>query len=468
MIRIFSKIVFPLFFMCLIIVGCAGENSVDDVYVLQIKDVGLREGVFVRRYQLAGEYGSAETFTSDMLKNYISRILEPNYLFIQHAYDLGLNKEWTIALIIKDYKINLLANNHPIKFAELTILKDDLRDFYARRKIRYNIDLVQAKTFTRADSLCRLLRDGGNIDRAREEFNQPFPRQSHFDALLYGEHLHPELFSLLEKLNEGEASNPVYAGTTWNVVRMNKKSPNQSLPLFKECEQDLLSQAQTFFKYRQQKELVANLSKKYNVSVNDAQLASMVKAYNASVHNRRIEENMIANSELKEIFINFDNNDVPLSLFISSFNQSSPFMQLPRLSENDLQQFVADYIAQNLLYLDALEQGVDQDVLIQDKLVNKEHRTLLAEYLKKELAQKISVTEKEARQHYENNRDKWQGDFPDVAGNVKGDLKGKKLEERKNKIAEKLRKKYAVRYNEQLLQNIANQLSSLKKSAVIE
>ena len=439
-----------------------------DDYVMQIKNIGLREGVFVRRYQLTGEYGNSEHFTPEMLQSYIKRVLEPNYLFIQHAYDLGMQNENSTAQKIKDYKINLLANNHPIKFEQLTILKNDLRDLYARKKIKYDIVVIQTSSFSSADSLYKLLQNGGELQHSKREFEQGFPQIRHFDALLYGEQLHPELFPLLESLNAGECSAPVYTGSMWSILKMNKKSVNRNLTLFENYEQELLAQAQALFKYRQQKELVENLSQKYHVSVQIELYPLMVDAFQPSAHGGRIVTEKIKQSDLAKVLIYIDNNDVSLSTFITSFNQASSFLRLAKLSENDLHQFVADYIAQHVLYLDALEKGVHHNTLIKDKLENKEHRILLTKYLKEELAQKIRLSEKEARAYYKKNRDKWQGQYSDVASNIKSELKGKKLQEKKEEIIEKLHKKYKVRYNEQLLKNIADQLTSLKRSAAGE
>jgi len=121
-------------------------------------------------------------------------------------------------------------------------------------------------------------------------------------------------------------------------------------------------------------------------------------------------------------------------------------------------------VAQHLLYLDALEKGVDQDELVRDMLENKEHKTLLARYLKAELYDQVTVSEDEARSHYDRHRDKWSGKYEDVAPSVKGDLKDKLLIEKKNDLIERLRDKHEIRYNEPALAELARQLTDEKAS----
>src|SRR4030067_2111628 len=100
---------------------------------MQIKNGGLRQGVFIRRFKMTGDYGRNDVFTAEMLTAFIQKILESDYLLIQNAYDLGLHKESHIRQKMLDYKVNLLAGSNPIRFAGMTILKDDLHDFYANK-----------------------------------------------------------------------------------------------------------------------------------------------------------------------------------------------------------------------------------------------------------------------------------------------------------------------------------------------
>lgn len=449
-----------IFLLTLLIASCVTDKNKNDEYVLQIKNIGLRQGVFIRRYQLTGDYGSRVTFTPTMLKNYIQKILEPNYLLVQHAYDLGLNRDDEIKRKFKDYKIHLLANSHPIIFQDVTLLKKDVRDFYSKKLIKYDVDVVQTNSFHSADSLYQFMQTGGTIQVPQESFENHFINLLHYDGLLYGEKLHPELYPLLEKMQEGEIFKPVYAASIWTILKLNKKRENNALKPFEEMEKELLTQLQAIYKYNQQKQYVLDLEKKYDTSVHSDLYKALIDAYTYTNYHGWVDKTKLDKSVLKNTFIETNKDKITVTDFLFNFNQS---ISMYKLTENDLAHYIEDYIAQFVLYLDALEKGVTQDEMIQDKLENKEHQLLLSKYLEQEIVKKIAISEDEAKAYYNNNRQRWKTEYSDVSTIVKSDLKGEKITERKNGIIDKLKKKYKVIYNEPILQLCADQLTNSKK-----
>jgi hypothetical protein len=459
-----SKTVLKLFLFIVLMVGCAKQEPMNNEYVMQIKNVGLRQGVFVRRYKLTRDYGNNQVFTPEILKKFIDEILVPDYLFIQHAYDLGFRKERKTQQNINDYRVNLLASSHPIIFEEMTILKEQLRDFYGKKSIKYDIDLVQTNSYSMADSIYKSMLAGNEINLPKKDvadFN--FPQYLHYKDVTYGERLHPDIFSTLIKMKQSEISEPIYTAPIWTIIKLNNKSENKGLKSFEAMEKELLRQGQAIFKYEKQKQLVNELREKYQPSVRTEFYQPLISAYKLIDNHGWIDKNKFNKTDLKVTFLQINDDEISLSHFISSFNQAHQFSLSLLLTEKDLGYFVDDYVAQYLLYLDALEKGVDQNPLIKDQLENKEHRILLTKYLKEEIAHKVVISDDDARKHYENNREKWRAKYEDVASSVKNDLKNKRLLEKKNNLKNKLKKKYQVRYNESLLREIAEQLTNEKK-----
>lgn len=460
-----SKILSHLFFIIVLIVGCAKQESINNEYVMQIKNVGLRQGVFVRRYKLTGDYGSHGIFTPEVLKKFIREVLEPDYLFIQDAYDRGLHKENITQQTIKDYRINLLAGSHPIKYEKMVITKDKLRDFHQKKSVKYDLDLIQTNSYSSADSIYKSMLAGKEMARSekKEQLGFSFPQYLEYKNITFGEKLHPDLFPKLVKMKEGEISEPVYTSPIWTIIKLNKKEKNRDLQSFDNMEKKLLMQGQSIFKYEEQKQLINELREKNQVDVRTEFYQPMISAYTLGGGHGWIDKNKVNKSDFKSTFIQINTDEISLSKFISSFNLANQFMQFPSLKKEDLIYFVDDYTAQYLFYLDAIEKGADQNILVKDKLENKEHKILLSKYLTEEITQKVVVSDDDARKHYDNNRDKWKAKYKDVAKTVKHDLINKRLHEKKDELKNKLQKRYKVRYNESLLKEVAEQLTNEKK-----
>lgn len=459
-----SKTAVKLLLFTILMIGCAKQERMNNEYVMQIKNVGLRQGVLIRRYKLTSDYGSHESLSPEILKKFIQKILEPDYLLIHDAYDSKMHEESTTKQKIKDYRINLLADSHPFKYEKITILKRELHDIYQKKSVKYDVDLVLTNSYSTADSISKAMSAGKQPEPSKKE--KPgfsFPQFLQYKDLTYGEKLHPAIFSKLLNMKQGEISEPVYTAPIWTIIKLNNKRENKELQSFEDMEKELISQGQAIFKYEGQIQLVAELKEKYQPSIRTEFYQPLISAYVLMDNHGWIDKNKLSPSDLTATFLHIYDEAISLSNFISSFNQANQFLQLPLLTEKDLSYFADDYIARYLLYLDALEQGVDQEALIRDQLENKEHKILLTKYLNEEIAHKVVISDDDARKHYANNGARWKAKYEDVASSVKNDLKSKRLLEKKNELVTILRKRYKVRYNEPLLKKVAEQLTNEKR-----
>ncbi|MBN1996787.1 hypothetical protein JW935_04485 [candidate division KSB1 bacterium] len=458
-----SRYVWAILIFLLILIACAKLNRFDDDCVMQIKNVGLRQGVFMRRFQLSGEYGKEKTFTSTSLKKYIQEILEPNYLLIQHAYDLGKHQQGSIQQKIQEYRIGLLADNHPIINQPLNISKERLADFYEKKSILYDIDAVQANSYNSARDIYKSILQNKEFKRPEGILPEDFPHFLQFRDVSWGEQLHPELFCVLDRMEVGQVSEPIYTSSVWTIIKLNKKSKNQQLAPFDE--KDLLPQMQAISKFEQQKTLVFTLKEKYPAVIRTEYYQPMIEAYTWRDNRGWIDKAKFDDSDLNVIFIRIQDLQVTCLNFFSMFNQAKQFFKIPEIDLQDLEHFTDDTISRYVLYLDAAEKGIDRDPFLKDQLINKEHRLLLTEYLDEEISKKITISDAEALKYYQENSNKWTVEYEKVAAIIKNTLKKKAMEERRSGLIKKLQQKYRFRYNEPLLQKVAEQLSTVKQSS---
>lgn len=446
---------------------CSSEQDISNEYVLQINNVGLRKGVFERRFKLTQNYGSHQEFTPEILKTYIQDVLEPDYLFIRDAYAKKIDQEADIQKQIMDSRISLLADNHPILFKKLMISKDELKDFYGKKAIAYDLEIVQTQTYSDADSIYKALLKGHKleVDKKSENSELVFPRVINIPDVTYGEQLHPEVFPELIKMDEGEISRPIYTSPIWTIVKLNKKRSHK-MPKFEDIEKQMVMKSQTLFKYEEQKKLIDSLRTKYSVSVNGELFKMLIAAYHKKNVYGWLDEHKLGNTNLNATIVQIGEHEISVKYFIHVFNQANRYVQFSNLMVEDLNHFINGYIDYYLLYLDADEKGVDQDKFVKDKLENKIHRILLTKYLKEEIAGKITFTEEDVLQHYNNNPQKWNGPFKSVESSVKNDLRMQRMLVFKDKVLEELRNKYHnIQYNETLLAEIAGELTLEKNAA---
>ncbi|RPH89330.1 MAG: hypothetical protein EHM72_20540, partial [Calditrichaeota bacterium] len=443
-----------------LMMNCTKDGSIDQANVMQIKDVGLRRDVFVRRYKMTGDYGRQRSYTPDDLKEFIEKIMEPDYLLIQDAYDKEMDKDPQIERKIDDFKINTIADNHPIKFSAMAVAAEALSELYQQKAFTVDVELVMTNSWVMTEDVHQYLLNGGILEPPKEGQEHQFPRLVQFHDLTYGQKMiHPAVLERMATLKSGEISEPIYNSGMWTIIKLKQKRANSTLQPLSAIEKTLVDELQGLNRYQQQVQLLNELRSKYKIQIHTEYYPTMISAYIPQENQGWVDKTKIDDADLKHAFIQISEKTISLSYFIADFNLAFQKVKTPRITEIDLSRFADDYINQYLLYLDVVDNKNPLNDLVMDQLVNKEHRLLLSHYLKTEIVDKVVVTDADAQKYYNENRQRWQADFSKVTDTVRSELRNKRLQEKRVEIEKALRKRYPVRYNEELLQQIADQLT---------
>jgi hypothetical protein len=449
----------------LALAGCSNDvKNIDAENIMQINDVGLREGVFIRRFKITSEFSKHQIFSPEILKKFIQEKLEPDYLFMAHARELGYQNEPVFKQNFKDYRVNLIAGANPVYYPNQNISENALQELYKKKSISYNVNVIMASSYSMADSVYKILQSGKKIKDPNEIESAAFPKVINLRNLSFGEGIHPELMPRLPELKEGEFTKPVFTSPIWSILQLNGKRKRTGLPPYEKVEGALRKQSQMLISFKNKKSLLGELRKKYKPFVRDSFFPILIAAFIHHDSQGYIDGRKINTSDLKETFIKINNDDISLADYIFSFNKGIQFMQFDKLTNEDLRMLVGDYIDQNLLYFDAIEKGIDQNAMIKDKLTNKENRSLLTKYLKEQIGNKIVIDESDVRRFYEDNREDFIGEYEDVEVNVKSKLRSRLLNQRKEELVNMLRDRYTVLFNDTLLNSVASQLTAAKSA----
>ncbi|RQW08825.1 peptidyl-prolyl cis-trans isomerase [candidate division KSB1 bacterium] len=448
-----------------IFLDCAKQEPFDNANVMQINNVGLRRDVFVRRYKMTSAYGQQKSFTPAVLREFIATVLEPDYLLIQNAYDKGMHKDPDIQQKMRDYKINTLANSHPIKSKVLEISSAQLHEFYQKKSFLYDVDLVLTNSWMMTEETHRHIIAGGKIEPPREGREFTFPRLQQYRDLTFGQMtIHPAVLERMEKMQPGEVSDPIYNSGMWTIIALQRKRANRALQPLHTMEKTLLAELQGLLRYRQQIQLLDELKKKYGVEIHSEYYPAIISAHVSRENRGWIDKTKLDDADLQQTLIRVGDEAITVENFITDLNLALQNVQSRQIADKDIQHFADDYANQYLLYLDVVHNDFLLDELVVDRLVNKEHRLLLSHYLKTEIADRVVISDDDAREYYQKTTDRWQASFDKVSNSVKGELRNQRLQEKRQEIVDALRKKYAVRYNDALLSDLAEQLTAEKSA----
>ena len=448
-------------------IGCE-EQKIEEGNVVQIEDLGIRKGVFERRFAMTSTYNENTEFTPKLLKSEIDKTLLPNYLLINDAYKLGLNKDQKFINKVLMYKLNILAANHPIYTENFSFSKEEMIEFYNKKEFVFDFELVKNISYYQVDSIYKYLKQGNEIEFNDDDKRmQSLPSKFEFTNSTYAENGPAELYDKLLEMKEGEVSEPIFTASVWVVVKLKQKKKIKQKP-YEEFQKDLIDQYQQIMKDKQVKLLTKNLREKYNLKIFQENSEKIIKSFFALNGYGSFKRERLNESDLDDIIISTTEEKINLEFLVFALNGSMKFNSVEKIAQKDIDEFVNNFANIIVLYSDALEKGVDNIEIIRDKFENNENRLLYSKYLKVEISDKISVSEEDAKDYYNNNRDEWKGEFNEVKYNIIRKLRQKLMYQRSDELIEKFKSDINVQYNEKLLKKLADKFTEEKKSAIKE
>lgn len=450
-------------------IGCE-EKKIEEGNLVQIENVGIRTGVFERKFKMTNDFNETKVFTPEFLKNSIEKYMLTDHLLICDAYKKGFNEDPKITKIMLEYRLSLIASNNPIYSENISIAKDEMAIYYNKKKNIFNFEVIQHNSYYWADSISRYILDGNELKLSKTEKNQQlsYPRQLEFKNSSYGDDVPVEIYDILLKMKEGEVSEPIHSGPVWIVLKLNAKKKNGQLPKYEEMLPKIVDELQPVFKDKQLTELTKELKIKYNLQINKESIGKIIKAFEFSDGAGSFSSKRIDKSDLDEIVISTTEQNFNVDYLLFILNRSNVFRTINTLTPEDINSVIEGISDMIVLYFDGLEKGVDKIDIIQDQLENKENRLLYSKYLKDEIAGKIVVTKADAEEYYNDNRDKWPGDFINVKSSVINKLRQKLAYQRRDELAEEFRSDFNIQYNMELLKELADKFTEEKKSVTKE
>ncbi len=439
------------------------EYQLNKDYVVQIDDIGIRKGVFERRFKLAKDFGAHKSFSTNSLKNFINKIYLPELLFLRRAYELGFDKDPLIEKNNFEFKLNALASTHPINKKSIFISDKELEIFYNKKNILYTFQIIQHNSFYSIDSISKNP-VWEKKENSVEEQKKIMPRKLLFEKRSYGQSVPVEIYKELKKLKVGEYTKPIYIAPTWNIIRLKAKEINKKLISFDKLKKNLIKEFEIIEKQKQIKEFQDSLTKKHKIEITDIDYSKIRNSFVTKegigfFHKDKYEGNLE-----EDLVIKSDKGNISVDDFFYIFNKENQFVIFKKISVEDIRVFLEDLVKHYALYLDHKSMNYKSDEILVDQIENKNNKLLIQKFLKDELFHKVNVSEKEALEYYNNNRKIWTGEFEKVKRSIISELRDKKVKDLRESLIEQYKEKYNVVYNDKLLKQLAEKFTNEKNN----
>ncbi len=466
-----------LFIVLLFIVVACQKTKIEnpDRTLVQIGKLSLDKQVFLNRYRLSKDFAEAKTITKDDVIKFADEYFVKNYLLVNKLLDDGIEQDKDVKSDLERLKKRAMTGmNGPLYRkvipAKVEVSEKEIKDLYDRTNYVVKIAYLRVSSKHLADSLYNLLKNGADFAEIARKFSLDIHTYEHGGEVrnyIQPGTLDPEFEKVIFSLKEGEVSKPIYITGWYNIVKIIKRKPVKKKPLA-EMKNELKQRIQQFKLNQIRNNYIDSLFIKYDVKIHKELFPYIKKAFVPFDRIGQLKIDRIPKDKQKAPLVTFKGGEFTLLDFVKAYNSSNAASRVPLRYDDEIENHIKTLVIGDLMYTDAVARGLLDDEQFKFLYNRMRIQKLEREALKRLVNDQIKITDEEARDYYEQHKEDWNNQpFEKVERFIKNRLKAQRAKEFKDRLAEELRKKYGVVYNETVLKQVVDSLNTMKKSAKI-
>lgn len=457
----------------ILMLSCAKKETAEmnrERHLVAVNGHGLDKDLFTSRYQITKEYLESKEIKPAQIKNFIEKFYLDELYFQAEAYEQKMDQDSAVVEDLMRKKINsLIRDNGPLYNriipAKFDITERELLELYKKSQVKIKLAHIMVASKQLADSLFGLLKRSADFNNLAESFSQD-EASARAGGVIPGYLTVGMAAASFEeaafKQRIGQISNPVKTANGYHIIKVLERSPIQLRP-FPEEKERLTNLMESIKVKRFVQNYIDSLFIRFEFKIEKTSVPLIVKSFKVTDNLGFLDKNSLPSSEFNRIAISYSGGHWTLVKLINKYNDSPRNDRQPLWNYDDLEKFVQKTIIPELMYQDAVRLNLDKDPQFDydfNLLKDAEMRNTLRVRM---IDQRIELKEEEVQGYYEENKANWKNEpYEKVKSYVRNRVRDDKLNELREKVLKKLRKKYDVVYNDQLLAALAQEYNAQK------
>ncbi len=215
----------------------------------------------------------------------LNRIFIPAHLFMSEAYEMGIDKDPTIAEHLAQRKpgalLTMLRKRQVDKYVDVT--EDEARAFYDANPKKFipPATTTAAEILVSSDTLAqrvkRLLQEGQDPQTLYDQYSLREEAAHHsgrLDINAYNQAFFPEIAEIVQSLEIGQVGGPVKTGAGYSVFKILERKQEKA-PYNRESKRRSMAYVKVDKARRNYVDYVRSLREKHSVSINEENLTRM-------------------------------------------------------------------------------------------------------------------------------------------------------------------------------------------------
>ncbi|MBN1348880.1 peptidylprolyl isomerase [candidate division KSB1 bacterium] len=461
-----------LLLLCCLLFECEKKMSEDYLLRINNKDY-LHAEDFFKRYIKSDSFKDNVSFSVETLKEYINLYLLDDQIYIVEAENLGYDKQDKFAAAFEMKKRQILTQRDGLLYQHVLpkpppIDSTTLREFYDRRQFKLRIARIVVESEQLADSLYQALKAGADFGETARKFSLEFDsadRDGELPNPIYwgsmGQTFEESAFST----KVGEFSEPIYSDFTYQILKVLEKIPLSQNP-FSEQDRRLRMQFIMVAKKRDMEKYISSLYDTYQVTLIDstAKLLSQLYLSCSAEGKQGLDLSELSISQKEQLVVTFADAGWNVEQFSKEYEKQGTLAKLPLRNSLEVKNLVRRVLVPELTYIDAKALKTDQSKPFLREFKIFRDRILMKKAIQDLVTSRIDAKEYEIRDFYKMHQAEYAGHtYAEVRETCKNRLILEKEHAEVKLVAYKLKRKYEIDYNTDLLKKLADDITALRR-----
>ncbi len=448
-----------------------GQKPSNNYLLLVDGKHGLSRDIFMRNFQLNKDFRNRQSCKMEDIKDYIEKNFLPNFLLLAEGYTLSIDHDSTLQarLASQERRILTRSNGPLLNF----ILSDsspidslELMKYYQQQNAQFKIAHILVKSRALADSLYSSLRQGADFGALAMHFSsdlQTADRRGEFFQEYVPGTMGLAFDSVCVTLSPGQISLPVKTNSGFHLIKLFQRFKRAQNPFNEErrrLELQLKRQKQSNLSddYHQK------LYKKYNLIIHRPMVALFPSIFQIDSISQlpRLDFKKLNETQLNAIIAQYSGGSITVAQVIEEYFISGRSGRIPLRRPDEVEDYIHLMVLEGLKYLDAKNLELDQTAEFKNEIETEKQQMIIKQARQRLINQKIQIEEAEIINYFQQHQNDFPGKkYEEVQILIKNTLQGKKYMAELDNLNRRLRKKFKVEYNDELLKTVVDEIKQL-------
>jgi len=387
--------------------------------------------------------------------------------YLEEARELGIADADSVQeKILSEKKKALTKVQGPLDEKIIAGIKEptgaDLEELYKKRLWVYQIQHILLPSKPLADSVFQLLKSGKKFTDLVQRFS--FDRRwgdekgVWKDWFLYGT-MGGDFDDTVLSLRPGFPSRPVHTRYGYHIVRVLHKKPREDRPFQKvvkwvRATYFAMERTRAYFHYQN------SLPKKYNFTFDPTAGRLIKSAYSENKDGLPVLQKALFTAEQMNMPVaKFKGGQLLIKDFVNHYVSQRPLLQPPLKRMDAIEEYAKKAAMVDLMYLDALSMGLDQDPDYQN-FTGQFAKNILISECRKKLFRPFEITDEEIRHRYDADSTFHIEKFKDAAKWVRRAIKTEKTNQEDRRQMQYLQNKYPIEFCDKGIKQLVKEINA--------